>query len=284
MTWETVGEHASFLGEGPLWHPSLKKLFWFDIIGNKLFCDDGRVWEFDEHVSAAGWVSETEFLIASETQLMRFNIETKEKTRLVDLEADDPLTRSNDGRADPWGGFWIGTMGKKAQKDLGAIYRYYHGELRQLFAPISISNAICFAPDKSTAYFTDTAHKRVLRVPLRQRDGWPEGAPRTFLDLNHSGENPDGAVVCRDASVLIALWGSSCIARFAPDGAELGRYSFPTAHISCPAMGGPHLKTLYATSAQQDMTYDDLASQPLAGHTFKVETDLNGVPEYQVKL
>ncbi len=281
---KTIGEDAAFLGEGPLWHPQLKKLFWFDIIGKKLFCDDERQWEFDRCVSAAGWISDTELLIASEIDLFRFDLETATQTQLHPLEADDTTTRSNDGRADPWGGFWIGTMGKQAEPNQGAIYRYFDGEVRRLFAPISISNAICFAPDKSAAYFTDTAHKRVLRAPLRARDGWPEGAPRTFVDLNPSGENPDGAITCADGSVLVALWGSSCVARFAQDGTELERFSFPTAHISCPALGGPHMRTLFATSARQGLSENDLASQPLAGRVFAVETELAGVPEHQVRL
>lgn len=281
---QTVGDHAAFLGEGPLWHPTLKKLFWFDIIGKKLFCDDGTEWSFDEHVSAAGWLSDTELLIASESQLMRFSLETGAQNQICALEADDPTTRSNDGRADPWGGFWIGTMSKTAEKDRGAIYRYFDGELRQLFAPITIPNAICFAPDKSCAYFTDTVHKRILRAPLRARDGWPEGAPRTFLDFTQSAENPDGAITCADASVLVALWGASCVARFAPDGTELGRFHFPTAHTSCPALGGEHFSTLYVTTAQEHMSEAELADQPLAGRTFALDTELKGLPEPQVKL
>ena len=83
-------------------------------------------------------------LIASESALEVFDILTGRTDRIVALEADNPKTRSNDGRADPWGGFWIGTMAKDHEKHAGAIYRYYRGELRKLLPNISISNAICF--------------------------------------------------------------------------------------------------------------------------------------------
>src|SRR5690606_9274790 len=80
---------------------------------------------------------------------------------VVPLEAGMPGTRSNDGRADPHGGFWIGTMGKQAEPRAGAIYRYFQGELRKLYPAMSIPNGICFARDGSTAWFADTQSRRV---------------------------------------------------------------------------------------------------------------------------
>jgi sugar lactone lactonase YvrE len=142
------------LGEGPLWHPSRGQLFWFDILGRCLLTREGgrrRSWQFDEHVSAAGWVSDTQLLVASETRLLTVDLDTDRREDVAPLEADDPRTRSNDGRADPWGGFWIGTMGKQAEPGLGAIYRLYRGELRRMFHPVTIPNAICFAPDRASA-------------------------------------------------------------------------------------------------------------------------------------
>ena len=101
------------LGEGPLWHPERKQLYWFDIPGKRLLTqnDDGpQEWHFPGCVSAAGWIDRDTLMIASETALFRFNLETGSKRDIVALESDNPVTRSNDGRADPFGGFWIGTM------------------------------------------------------------------------------------------------------------------------------------------------------------------------------
>jgi hypothetical protein len=102
------------LGEGPLWHPLRGELFWFDINAHQLLSKTA-LWQFDEYVSAAGWISQDELLIASESQLLRFHLRDHRQTKICDLEADNPITRSNDGRCDPQGGFWIGTMGKKAE-------------------------------------------------------------------------------------------------------------------------------------------------------------------------
>ena len=276
-------QRACILGEGAFWHPELNKLFWCDIMGRRLLCDDGREWMFDEHISAIGWVTETLLLIASETALFTFDLGTHIQTKICALEANNPGTRSNDGRADPHGGFWIGTMGKEAELESGAIYRFYKGELRRLFAPITISNAICFSPDGSLAYFTDTYYSRVMKVAL-DADGWPHSPPQLFLDLSKEGLNPDGAVTTADGDVLIALWGAAKVARYDEFGALKDTFDMPTDHITCPALGGPDLSTLFATSAQQGLSPTKRREQPDAGKTFAVETDLRGIPAPKVIL
>jgi len=92
------------LGEGAFWHPIREQFFWFDILGKRLHTK-GKHWQFDDYVSAAGWIDRDHILIASSKAL---------------LEADIPANRSNDGRADPQGGFWIGTMGLNAEPAAGA--------------------------------------------------------------------------------------------------------------------------------------------------------------------
>lgn len=264
------------LGEGPLWHPLRKELFWFDILGKRLHCK-GRHWQFDEYVSAAGWVDEDTLLIASASALSRFDIPSGEKHHICALEADVSATRSNDGRADPHGGFWIGTMGIDAESDAGAIYRYYKGSLRQLFAPITISNAICFAPDGKTAYFTDTPTQEIKKVAL-DADGWPVGDPSVHIDLKGTAYNPDGAVVDRAGNLWNAQWGANRVAGYAPDGTFIQAFDFGADQTSCPAFGGADLQTLYCTSAAVGKTGDD------QGKTFAVKTGYVGQEEHRVIL
>lgn len=231
------------LGEGPLWHPLRNQLFWFDILGQRMLSIERgqpRQWRFPEMVSAAGWVDRNMLLIAGERDLFLFDIETEEVQTLVDLEPDNRATRSNDGRADPLGGFWIGTMGKKAEPGAGAIYLYFRGELRQLFADITIPNAICFAPDGSFAHFADTATGQVMRVTL-DAEGSPNAAPTVFLDLTDEGLNPDSAVIDADGVMWLAQWGAARVAAYDPAGKFLRAASFDAPHTSCPAFGGADL-------------------------------------------
>ncbi|MEP3429802.1 MAG: SMP-30/gluconolactonase/LRE family protein [Roseibium sp.] len=268
------------LGEGPLWHPERKQFFWFDILNNRLHSrlgDTPKTWQFDEHISAAGWVNHDELLIASQSRLFLFNLKAESSTKVCDLEADNPVTRSNDGRADPQGGFWIGTMGINAEVGAGAIYRFYKGELRKIFPDITITNSICFAPDGKHAYFSDTADKTIQKVAL-DADGWPVGKPELFVDLGPEGLNPDGSVVDADGYLWNAQWGAHRVARYAPDGTFVDDVKFAAKQISCPAFGGDDLQTLFATSAGIGLSGDH------EGKTFFTKTSARGQQEHRVIL
>jgi len=266
------------LGEGPLWHPERQQFFWFDVLGCRLHTK-GQQWQFDEIVSAAGWVDADTLLIASETQLFTFNLATGTQEKKHALEADNPGTRSNDGRADPQGGFWIGTMGKDAEADAGAIYRAYKGELRMLFPNITIPNAICFAPDGKTAYFTDSQVNRLMATDL-DTQGWPTGTPRIIVDASGADFAIDGAVVAADGTIWNAQWGAARIVQYSPDGSLLSTIPVAAKQSSCPAFGGADLSTLFCTSAAVGLNppgADD-------GKTFAIPTKTKGQAEHRVLL
>ncbi|MEM9032103.1 MAG: SMP-30/gluconolactonase/LRE family protein [Pseudomonadota bacterium] len=283
MTVDVFDAAPCALGEGPLWHPEREALFWFDILRFQLHSKGAR-WSFGEHVSAAGWVDRNRLLIASETQLLLFDLEAGSGEQVLPLEHDIPTTRSNDGRADPWGGFWIGTMGKAAEPGAGAIYRYYRGDVRCLFPGITIPNSIAFEHDRSYAYFSDTRVQTVWRQRLSDRDGWPVGEPEVFLDLSRENLNPDGAVVDAEGWLWIAIWGLGRVVAYDREGRAVACIEFPALNTSCPAFGGRSLDTLYCTSARQGLSADELTTNPNHGRTFSAEAIGPGLPEYQVLL
>lgn len=266
------------LGEGAFWHPVRAEFFWFDITGRKLH-SLARSREFEEMPSAMGWISAQEVLIATETRLMVFDLDSGTDRTICALEADNPVTRSNDGRADPQGGFWIGTMGKRAQKGAGSIWRYHRGELRRLYAGLTIPNAISFAPNGQSACFTDTATRKVMRVAL-DTEGWPEGAPECWLDLSADGLNPDGAVFDARGNFWVAQWGAGRVAGYGPDGQFLQAVQFPALHTSCPAFGGRDFATLCCTTAREGRQ----TPTPLDGATFCARAPIPGQANHRVIL
>jgi sugar lactone lactonase YvrE len=274
------------LGEGPLWHPERGQLFWFDILGHRLMTREGdteRHWDFPGCVSAAGWIDCDTLLIASETALLQFDLASGKAEELVALEAHDPRTRSNDGRADPWGGFWIGTMEKTAESGIGALYRFYRGELRTIYTGIIIPNATCVSPDGGHLYSADTATRKVIRTRL-DKDGWPIGYAETFLDLTAEGLNPDGAVFDATGTFWLAEWGAARVSAYDSEGRRLRTVAFPAQHTSCPAFGGPALTTLFCTTARQGVSQADRAAFPLTGQTFAAGGIAKGQPEHRVIL
>lgn len=267
------------LGEGPLWHPERQSLFWFDILNKQLF-GEGQVRQFDDHISAAGWVDHDTLLIASEKELFTYDLETGARDHIAPLEADNSVTRSNDGRADPFGGFWIGSMGKQSEKGVGAIHRYYRGAVDTLYGGITVANAICFTPDGKFAHYTDTHTQQVMRVAL-DAEGWPIGAGEVFVDTRAEGFFPDGAVVDAVGCLWVAHWGHNRVARYDPNGVFMGAVAVPGKRTTCPAFGGDDLSTLFVTTATTGM--GDRAG-PQDGQTFVIETEATGQREHRVVL
>ena len=268
------------LGEGPLWHPGIQSLFWFDILNKTIHMSDGlnhKSWIFECFVSAAGWVSNDKLVIASATDLRLFDILTGASEQICQLESNNNSTRSNDGRADPYGGFWIGTMGLAAEPHAGSIYRFFEGEIVKLFPNITISNSICFSPDKKFGYFCDTPERKIMRVSLDQK-GWPSSDPEVFIDLQETNLNPDGAVIDLSGYLWSAQWGASRVARYDRNGCFVSELKFNAKQISCPAFGGKNMSTLFATSASVDL--DD--ASPNDGKTFLTEVDSVGQEEHRV--
>lgn len=268
------------LGEGAFWHPQRQQAFWFDILGRRLLSrKNGREleWRFAQRVSAAGWIDRDRLLIASETGLLDFNLTTRESRVLAPLEQDQSDTRSNDGRADPWGGFWIGTMALDAAAGQGAIYRFYQGRLEKLRDGVSIPNAICFAPDRSLAYFADTLRQTVWAQDL-DAEGWPRGAARVFLDFTGTGEYPDGAVTDAAGNFWNARWGTGRLVCHAPDGRPLAQIQLPARQTTCPAFIGAKLDQILLTSAAEGI------EGPQEGRSWLVLPDrgVRGLPEPRV--
>jgi sugar lactone lactonase YvrE len=282
MTATVFDDRPCELGEGPLWHPERGEFFWFDILGCKLLSRRGAqqlAWSLPEMCSAAAWLDRDTLLIAGETGLRRFEIATGSHEPVVSLEADNPATRSNDGRADPHGGFWIGTMGKAEEPGCGAIYRYYGGVLEKVIPDVSIPNAICFPASGDTAYYADTVTRTIMRQAL-DADGWPTGSPETFTDMRGDGLYPDGAVIDSEGGLWSAQWGAGRVARYRPDGTFDRAHAVGGRHASCPAFGGPGLADLLVTTARKGMADPD----PAQGLTYLVDAGVTGLPEPCVRL
>lgn len=282
---------ACQLGEGPLWHPQRKQLFWFDINCQRLYARSldqrtAQCWQFVEYVSAAAVIDEQHLLIASESALLSFHLDNQQSSQLISLEADNPMTRSNDGRADPFGGFWVGTMAKNAEYQAGAIYRFYRGELRKLYSDLTIPNSLCFSPCGTSAYFTDTATAQIMKVSLNS-DGWPREAAQVFIDMQAEKLAPDGAVVDAQGCLWNAQWGSGRVARYDTQGVFMAEFAAPAVHTTCPAFGGDDLNVLFVTSANQAAATDDAKrnhQEGADGAVFFQATDCVGQAEHNVDI
>jgi sugar lactone lactonase YvrE len=199
------------------------------------------------------------------------------------VEADNPATRSNDARVHPSGTLWFGTMGRKAEPRLGAIYALQAGRLSLLYPDITIPNAICFSGDGAIGYFADTAANLMHRVPLDPATGLPVGDAVPFIRHDGAG-GIDGAVVDSDGLIWNARWGGGCVDVYDPAGRRLSSFRVPASQSSCPAFVGRDLSRLLVTSAWQGMDERARAADPGHGQTFILDVAARGRADADVKL
>jgi sugar lactone lactonase YvrE len=278
------------LGEGPLWHPALGQLFFLDINNKTLFAatPDGQVarkWHFEQTVAAVAIIDAEHLAILTDTGLSRLELATGAQEPIIEIEADKPGTRGNDSRVHPSGAFWIGTMDRTEEEGpVGALYHFRAGRLTQLKSGARVPNATCFSPDGRTAYWTDTPTKQILKVATDPATGMPEGEWSVFADVSDLPGYPDGAVVDSEGYLWNAKWGGSCVVRHAPDGSVDRVIDVPVSQVSCPAFGGPDLKTLFLTTAAKNLKPEQLAAEKVAGGLFAVQLDIAGLAEASIVL
>lgn len=283
-----LSDHACELGEGPSYDPVSDTLYWFDIVNGllleKRFGEDRTMTtQLGQMASAQATIDGERQLILTETGLHVRDRTTGGMALYTAVEATNAATRSNDARVHPSGALWFGTMGKQAEPGAGRVYWFFRGELRELYAGISIPNSIAFSADGTVAYYADTAVGRIMRVACNARTGMPEGEPKVFAESQGEGSF-DGSVVDADGTLWNARWGEGRLAAYTPDGKLVRSVPLPVSQPSCPAFVGKHADRLAVTSAWIDLSDEARHAQPDAGRTFLVDLPVKGRLEPDVLI
>jgi sugar lactone lactonase len=283
-----LSEGRCHLGEGPAYDAASDTAWWFDILERRLY--EARLADATVHshalpfmASALAFIDDTCQLVAADDGLYVRPLRDGRPTLVMPIEADNPATRSNDGRAHPSGTFWVSTMGRKAEPGAGAIYAFRAGELTRLFSGITIPNAICFSPDGATGYFTDSRANVLNRVSLDPATGLPTGAPQT-LHVHGGPGGLDGAVVDAEGRIWCAIWGGACLHAYSPAGTLVRRVAMPARQPSCPVFVGADFTRMLVTSAYEGMDEEARAADAHHGCTFLLDIGVTGRPEPRVRL
>ena len=154
--------------------------------------------------------------------------------------------------------------GHKAEPSAGSIYHIRSGKTQLLHSNVTIPNSTCFTPDGSTGYFADSALNLVWRVELNSQTGLPISDRQVFISFD-SNVIPDGAIVDSQGNVWIALWGTSKVAAYRPDGSLLTELHVSASQVSCPAFGGANCSELRVTTAWANLNDTFRSSQPSEG-------------------
>lgn len=266
---------AAALGESPLWDARTGRLWWIDGVAGLIRCHLPGMAEPEPltlggHLGALALVNGDRLLVARDHEILLLDPANRTTETLLHLADADPAMRLNDGKLDRQGRFLCAGMGRNGDP-LGALYQIDGaGKVRVLAAGLRIGNGICFSPDGTTLYYTDTPARRVLALDYDPATG-EACQPRLHIDTAPLGSGVDGQTVDRDGNLWSALIHSAEIACFAPDGQLLRRFPAPTDLPSSLAFGGPALTTLFVTSIRDSGTGRAVSRHPGGGHLFAID-------------
>jgi sugar lactone lactonase YvrE len=281
----------SQLGESPFWHPDEAALYWCDIAGRRLNRwhpgrAEHRQWAFDTEPACAAPVPGGTLLLGMRDGLFRFDPASGTRTRLAAPPYDPAEERFNDGKADPQGRFWAGTIYEPRTAPKAALYRWAGGRLDRMAGDATTGNGLAWSPDARTLYWADTKAHRVRAYDVEPVEGrlsrmrdfavFPpraEGQPPEAY-----GGRPDGAAVDVEGGYWVAMYEGGRLLRLRPDGGLDRALPLPVRCPTMPCFGGPDGRTLFVTSARQGRPAEELAAQPLAGCVLSLRVDVPGLP------
>jgi len=267
------------LGEGAIWHHRHHMLYWVDILGKKFWQFNPTTGQHDDFETGqlTGTIVPRRHggvMLALHHGFAVYYPAALKLTMICDPENNQPELRFNDGKCDPAGRFWAGTMPIASRDPIGSLYCLYPDlHVERKVTEVSCSNGIAWSLDHKTMYYIDTPLCRVDAFDFDVATGHIENR-RVAFEIPQAMGHPDGSTLDADGMLWIAHWGGSCVARWNPQtGEHLATVELPTPQITSCAFGGPRLDQLYITSARVGRDSD-----PYAGGLFCVDVGVKGIP------
>jgi sugar lactone lactonase YvrE len=281
-------------GEAAIWSTEERAVYWTDVtrfLLHRYDADSGSVrsWFFDEPVVALSLTTRADtLLVGLGSRLVLWNPATDARRDHGFVLAGSPRVRLNDGRTDPLGNFWVGSMKNNVEPDgelgdvgpgEGVLFRIApDGATTEEVRGLGISNTLCWSPDRRHFYFGDTLANEIRVYDYDAADGRIAGG-RTFFAGAPRGL-PDGSAIDAEGCVWNCRFGGGCILRVAPSGEVIATVEMPVPNITTCAFGGPDLKTLFITTAGRPSEPGDR----LAGGLFALDAPAPGLPENRFRL
>lgn len=274
------------LGEGPVWDARRNVLWWVDIKQQKLLCfqpdstaTGGKQigqWQLPGQIGCLGLWADDRLILALEDGIYGFDPATASLIRHSALAPEPGAIRFNDGKVDPTGRFWVGSLDDTTFPASGALYSVAaNGTSQRHLNDICCANGIGWTADATTMFFTDSMRRVIWQYDFDAATGTISNQ-RDFAQIVGPAV-PDGLAVDEDGCVWSALWDGGAIVRFDPQGREIERVALPVLRPTSCAFGGQNRRTLFVTSASIGLSAQDLMAGPLAGGLFAINTDTRGV-------
>lgn len=276
---EVVTAAGAELGEGPVWDARSSRLVWVDITARRIQLTDpvsgaSETIEVPLHVGAVVPRAAGGFVAALQDGFWVVGDGPAE--RIASMPEARPGLRFNDGKCDPAGRFWAGTMAYDQAPGAGALYRLEpDGQAAMVLAGVTVSNGLAWSLDGRTMYYIDTPTQRIDAFSYLAATG-EIGDRHPEIHIAPEAGAPDGMTIDADGGLWVALWGGAAVHRYL-DGRLERVIKLPVSQPTSCCFGGDGLDELYVTSAWEGLSARQRRVEPLAGALFRVRPGVRGI-------
>jgi sugar lactone lactonase YvrE len=251
---EVVGSHVSQWGEGPIWHEG--RLLYVDIEAHLVVAFDPvtgmeKVWDVGQRVGTVVPRSKGGLLWAGDEGFHFLDEASGVSTFIADPEKGIVGNRFNDGKCDPAGRLWAGTicLTKRAEAALYCLDTDL--SVARKFGPVTNSNGIVWSHDGQTMFYIDTPSKKVRAFDFDVVNGAISGE-RVVWDTSGDDSSPDGMTIDSEDRLWIAFChGAKVVCYDVAAGRVLEQIDLPCIETTACAFGGADLGDLYVTTGMK---------------------------------
>ncbi|MGC8259540.1 SMP-30/gluconolactonase/LRE family protein [Bacillus subtilis] len=270
------------IGEGPLWDEENGRLYWVDILGSELHIFDpeekiNRSIKFKSFVTALAKYSKDELIMTMKDGFYLYHLRDDSLEKIKQPKDMHESLRFNDAKCDPYGRLWAGTTSMEGEKKQASLYRLnLDGSLVKIKDQVSTSNGLDWDRERNLMYYIDTPTQEIVRYSYDPQSG-DVSNPEPVYRFDQSDGLPDGMTIDQNGMLWVALFGGSRVVHIDPfQKKEINSISVPAKYVTCCAFGGRDLKTLYITTATEQMTEKERYEQPHAGGLFSAQLETGG--------
>lgn len=279
---ELLYQAEATTGEGSMWHPERRSLFWVDIEGCTLYeylpeTKNSNSWLFNGMVSTVVPESDSTVIVSLQNEIVRINVNSDVRETIAIVNDGCGQMRCNDGKCDPEGRFWVGTMAFKQTPGAATLYMLdKDGNAEPKIENVTISNGLVWSADKKYMYYIDTPTRQVKRYKYQPETG-AITADGVAVDIPPGTGSPDGMCMDADGNLWIAHWGGKGVYCWNPiTGKLIRKIDIPAPHVASCTFGGKNLDILFITTARAGLSAEQLKQFPLSGSVFFCKPGVKG--------
>ncbi len=269
------------LGEGTLWVKEHNSIYFVDIKKKKI-CSlnikskKKNIFKVNKEIGFIAHIKDHIFILGLQGELRIQNLKSKKVLKSIPVESKIKLNRINDGKTDPAGNLWFGTMDNLERKiEKGSLYKLDKNlKLTRVDKNYRITNGPAFI-DKYNFYHTDSPKKIIYKIKINKNNKIIK--KKIFKKLSPDEGVPDGMTVDKNKNLWVAHFHGACISVFNKNAKLIHRIQFPAKNITNCAFGGKNNKELYVSTATKGMNKADLRKFRYSGFFFSVKTNSKGI-------